>query len=212
MRLEAPGVGKPCAVVADLGEHPGTELDAEAGEAEEDLGVRVPGESLLHRPGQIVSSGASGLRRHLVPDQAGGAGQGRHQRGRGPGTAQTERAARSGGSQASAHAVLVSQGRHHTVARTIRRLLPGNRRMVRTDGPAVRAPRRLDRDGTGGSSAVRRPGHRTAEDPPDVRRARSRPAAARALIAGVLASAAGADREPVCSAPRAANSPGPAAS
>ena len=37
--LEAAGVGKPLAVVADLGQHPGAKLDAESEEAQDHLGV-----------------------------------------------------------------------------------------------------------------------------------------------------------------------------
>lgn len=47
-------------VVPDLGEHPGAELDAEAGEAEDDLSVRVLRESLFDRLGESVGSGACG--------------------------------------------------------------------------------------------------------------------------------------------------------
>lgn len=69
-----PGVGEPVAVVSDLGEHPGTELDAESGEAEDDLSVRGLGESLFQRLREAVGSPGSGL--HL--DQ-----EGEHLRGRG---------------------------------------------------------------------------------------------------------------------------------
>lgn len=40
------GVGEPGAVVSDLGEYPGAELEAEAGAAEDDLRVRVLGKPL----------------------------------------------------------------------------------------------------------------------------------------------------------------------
>nr|WP_128382452.1 hypothetical protein [Streptomyces cavernae] len=48
-RLQPSGVGKASAVVPDLGEHPGADLHAEAGEADDDLSVRVLGESLFDR-------------------------------------------------------------------------------------------------------------------------------------------------------------------
>lgn len=59
--LEAAGVGEPGAVVSDLGEHPGAELDAETGKAEDHVSVRVLRESLLHRLGEVVSGCAGGL-------------------------------------------------------------------------------------------------------------------------------------------------------
>lgn len=40
--LEPPGVGEAGAVVANLGEHPGRELDSEPGEGQEYLSVREP--------------------------------------------------------------------------------------------------------------------------------------------------------------------------
>jgi hypothetical protein len=49
-------------VVPDFGEHPGAELNAEAREAEDDLSVRVLGESLFDRLGQVVGGGAGGFK------------------------------------------------------------------------------------------------------------------------------------------------------
>ena len=59
--LEPAGIGEPSAVVSCLGQHPGTELDAKAGKAGDDLGVRVLRESFLHGLGQVVGGGAGGL-------------------------------------------------------------------------------------------------------------------------------------------------------
>lgn len=58
--LQAAGVGEPCPVVADLGEHPGAELCAETGEAEDDLSVRVLRERLVDRLGEVVGGRAGG--------------------------------------------------------------------------------------------------------------------------------------------------------
>jgi hypothetical protein len=41
-------------VVSDLGQHPGSELDAETREAQDHFSVRALRESLLHRLGQVV--------------------------------------------------------------------------------------------------------------------------------------------------------------
>ncbi|KOU62107.1 hypothetical protein ADK96_27175 [Streptomyces sp. IGB124] len=58
---QAAGVGEPLPVVSDLGEDPGSELSAEAGEAEDDSSVRVLREGFFDRLGQVVGGGARGL-------------------------------------------------------------------------------------------------------------------------------------------------------
>jgi hypothetical protein len=70
----AAGVDEPGAIVSDLGEHPGADLDAEAGEAEDDLSVRVLRESFFDRLGQVVGSDAGCLeldqeREHLLAER-----------------------------------------------------------------------------------------------------------------------------------------------
>lgn len=59
--LQCPGVGEASAVVSDLGEHSGGELHSQAGEAEQDLSVRVLSKMLLHRPGEPLGSFACGI-------------------------------------------------------------------------------------------------------------------------------------------------------
>lgn len=59
--LQAAGVGETASVVSDLGQHPGAELDAEAGEAEDDFSVRVLRESLLHCLREVVGCCAGGF-------------------------------------------------------------------------------------------------------------------------------------------------------
>jgi len=61
MTSEPTSVREAGLVVADLGEHPGAEVDAEAGKAEDDLSVRVLRESLLDRFSEVVCSSARGL-------------------------------------------------------------------------------------------------------------------------------------------------------
>ena len=51
------GVDVAVGVVAELGEHPGTEDDTEAGLAAVDLSVRVLAKTLLHLPGQYLGLG-----------------------------------------------------------------------------------------------------------------------------------------------------------
>ncbi|MFF2468408.1 hypothetical protein [Streptomyces mirabilis] len=48
-------------VVADLGQHPGAELDSEPGEAQDHVSVRVLRKRLLDRLGEVVSGGAGGF-------------------------------------------------------------------------------------------------------------------------------------------------------
>ncbi len=52
--LEAAGVGEAGVVVADFRQDARGELDAEAGEGQQDLGVRVLGEELLDGLGEFV--------------------------------------------------------------------------------------------------------------------------------------------------------------
>lgn len=59
--LQASCVGEAASVVADLGQHPGTELDAETGKAEDDLSVRVLRESRFHRLREVVGGRAGGF-------------------------------------------------------------------------------------------------------------------------------------------------------
>jgi hypothetical protein len=59
--LQTAGVGETLAVVPDLSEYPSAELGAEAGKTEDDLSVRMLGESFLHRLGEVVGGGAGGL-------------------------------------------------------------------------------------------------------------------------------------------------------
>lgn len=59
--LESAGIGEAGAVVADLGQDAGGELDAEPWEAQQDLGVRVLRECCFDRFGELVSGGAGGV-------------------------------------------------------------------------------------------------------------------------------------------------------
>jgi hypothetical protein len=52
--LPRPGIGVTMRVVAELGQHPGTEHRAEAWLAQVDLSVRVPAKTLLHLPLQCL--------------------------------------------------------------------------------------------------------------------------------------------------------------
>jgi|SRR5882757_11327786 len=52
---------QPGAVVSDLGEHPGTGQLARAGEAGDDLGIRVPLNMGGRRLGEVVSGRAGGV-------------------------------------------------------------------------------------------------------------------------------------------------------
>lgn len=56
--LQRPCIGEAGTVIADLGQDPCTELDAEAGEAQEDLRVWVLEERCLHCDGELVGSPA----------------------------------------------------------------------------------------------------------------------------------------------------------
>ena len=55
------GIGETGAVIADLGEHPGTGQLPQAGEAGDDLGVRVLLKMGDRRLGQLVGGGAGGV-------------------------------------------------------------------------------------------------------------------------------------------------------
>lgn len=59
--LQGSGVGEPCPVVADLGEQPGSEQGAEAGEAEQDLAVGVLLERGFGGRGEVVRGLAGGI-------------------------------------------------------------------------------------------------------------------------------------------------------
>ena len=59
--FEPAGVGEAGAVIADLGEHPGTGEHPQPGEAGDDLGVRVPLKMGDRRLGQLIGGGAGGV-------------------------------------------------------------------------------------------------------------------------------------------------------
>ncbi|GAA3985489.1 hypothetical protein GCM10022232_17880 [Streptomyces plumbiresistens] len=64
--LQCAGVREACAVVSSLGWCRGTEMHSQAGEAEEELSVRVPAKVFLHRRCEIFSGRADGIQ---LPDQ-----------------------------------------------------------------------------------------------------------------------------------------------
>lgn len=61
VELQGSSVGEPCPVVADLGEQPGSEQGAEAGEAEQDLAVGVLLERGFGGRGEVVRGLAGGI-------------------------------------------------------------------------------------------------------------------------------------------------------
>ena len=54
------GVDVAAGVVAELGQHPGTEDESEAGLAAVDFSVRVLAKTLFHLPGQYLGLGCHG--------------------------------------------------------------------------------------------------------------------------------------------------------